>query len=198
MPSKDLGSSSVLKRAHWISAKIHFLSKLSVFALLVGTLQIFAISNSTTSNAAGVVGSAYLPAGSYLQAPSATTLGNGAFTIDVWFKTVDNPATSKFVLLGGTSSEGLAIYNGRYATNSATIITLDWQQKADIQFTVPTMSANTWYHLAASRSASLNWAVWLNGVRSTEGAQANSWSFLASTYAIGKWTSRAKTFCWGS
>lgn len=191
MPSKAQGGSLVLKRTNGNSAKNHFISKLSVFALLLGMLQIFAISNPTSSYAAGV-GSAYLPAGSYLRSTGPVTLGNGAFTIDVWFKTVSNPATSKFVILGGSGNRGISIYNGTYGGGvfSATKLTVDFETAGDVQFTVPTLTANTWYHLALSRNSSLNWAMWLNGTRTTDGVRAIGWDFISNTYAIGTWTTQ--------
>ena len=154
-------------------------------------LQIFAISNPTSSYAAGV-GSAYLPAGSYLRSTGPVTLGNGAFTIDVWFKTVSNPATSKFVILGGSGNRGISIYNGTYGGGvfSATKLTVDFETAGDVQFTVPTLTANTWYHLALSRNSSLNWAMWLNGTRTTDGVRAIGWDFISNTYAIGTWTTQ--------
>lgn len=191
MPSKAQGGSLVSNRTSRNSAKIHFLSKLSVFALLLGMVQIFAISNPTSSYAAGV-GSAYLPAGSYLRSTGPVTLGNGAFTIDVWFKTVSNPATSKFVILGGSGNRGISIYNGTYGGGvfSATKLTVDFETAGDVQFTVPTLTANTWYHLALSRNSSLNWAMWLNGTRTTDGVRVIGWDFLSNTYAIGTWTTQ--------
>ena len=192
MKNMATGSSNHLKGTLLNSLKNQFHSKISIFALLVGMLQILAISIPANSNAVETVGSAYLPAGSYLRSTNSVTLGNSAFTIDVWFKTVSDPATSKFVILGGSGNRGITIYNGTYGGGnfSATKLTVDFETAGDVQFTVPTLTANTWYHLALSRNASLNWAMWLNGTRTSDGVRAIGWDFIANTYAIGTWTTQ--------
>jgi hypothetical protein len=136
-------------------------------------------------------GSAFFPTSSYLGSGSALTLGTTC-TFECWFRTTSNPATSKFVLLGGSGNRGLNIYNGAYGQSnySATVISLDWETADNRLFTVPTMTANTWYHLAATFNAGTG-TLWLNGTRSSTGTFAAGWNFQSQTYRIGAWVSQS-------
>jgi hypothetical protein len=136
-------------------------------------------------------GSAFFPTSSYLGSGSALTLGTTC-TFECWFRTTSNPATSKFVLLGGSGNRGLNIYNGTYGQGnySATVIRLDWETAGDIGFTVPTMSANTWYHLAVTFNAGTA-TLWLNGTRSSTGTVVTGWTLQSQTYRIGAWVSQS-------
>jgi hypothetical protein len=136
-------------------------------------------------------GSAYFKPSSYLGSGSALTLGTTC-TFECWFRTTSNPATSKFVLLGGSGNRGLNIYNGAYGQSSysATVISLDWETADNRLFTVPTMAANTWYHLAATFNAGTA-TLWLNGTRSSTGTIATGWNFQSQTYRIGAWVSQS-------
>ena len=136
-------------------------------------------------------GSNYFPTSSYLGSGSALTLGTTC-TFECWFRTTSNPATSKFVLLGGSGNRGLTVYNGTYGQGnySATVIRLDWETAGDIGFTVPTMSANTWYHLAVTFNAGTA-TLWLNGTRSSTGTVATGWTLQSQNYSIGAWPSQS-------
>ena len=136
-------------------------------------------------------GSAFFQTSSYLGSGSALTLGTTC-TFECWFRTTSNPATSKFVLIGGSGNRGLNIYNGTYGQSnySATVISLDWETADNRLFTVPTMAANTWYHLAATFNAGTG-TLWLNGTRSSTGTFAAGWNFQSQTYRIGAWVSQS-------
>ena len=136
-------------------------------------------------------GSAYFSTSKYLSLGTALTLGTTC-TFECWFRTTSNPATSKFVLLGGSGNRGLNIYNGNYGQSnySATVINLDWETADNKPFTVPTMTANTWYHLAATFNAGTA-TLWLNGTRSSTGTIATGWNFQSQTYRIGAWVSQS-------
>jgi Concanavalin A-like lectin/glucanases superfamily len=136
-------------------------------------------------------GSAYFSNSSYLLTGTALTLGTTC-TFECWFRTTLNPATSKFVLLGGSGNRGLNVYNGAYGSGnySATTINVDWETAGNFLFTVPTMSANTWYHLAVAFNAGTA-TVWLNGTRSSTGTVATGFTFGSQTYRIGAWTTQS-------
>jgi Concanavalin A-like lectin/glucanases superfamily len=136
-------------------------------------------------------GSNYFPTNSYLTGGTAITLGQTC-TFECWFRTTSDPASSKFVLLGGNGNRGLTIYNGTYGQSnySATVIRLDFETAGDVGFTVPTMSANTWYHLAVTFNAGVA-TLWLNGTRSSTGTSNTGWTFLNQIHRIGAWTTQA-------
>jgi hypothetical protein len=136
-------------------------------------------------------GSAFFSTSKYLSLGTALTLGTTC-TFECWFRTTSNPATSKFVLLGGSGNRGLNIYNGAYGQSnySATVISVDWETADNKLFTVPTMTANTWYHLAVTFNAGTV-TLWLNGTRSSTGTIATGWNFQSQTYRIGAWVSQS-------
>jgi hypothetical protein len=136
-------------------------------------------------------GSAFFSTSQYLSLGTALTLGTTC-TFECWFRTTSNPATSKFVLLGGSGNRGLNIYNGAYGQSnySATVISVDWETADNKLFTVPTMTANTWYHLAVTFNAGTA-TLWLNGTRSSTGTVVTGWNFLSQTYRIGAWVSQS-------
>jgi hypothetical protein len=139
--------------------------------------------NSWVSN-----GSILFPTGtnSYVRASTPLTLGLGNLTVEGWVYMTSNPATNRFVLVGGGGNRGISIYNGLYGSANATTITIDYESAGDYQFTVPTMVANVWYHIAVSRDASNSMSLWLNGVRA--GNPANlSFNFISNNYSIGAW-----------
>jgi hypothetical protein len=136
-------------------------------------------------------GSAFFSTSKYLSLGTALTLGTTC-TFECWFRTTSNPATSKFVLLGGSGNRGLNIYNGAYGQSnySATVISVDWETADNKLFTVPTMTANTWYHLAVTFNAGTA-TLWLNGTRSSTGTVVTGWNFQSQTYRIGAWVSQS-------
>ena len=135
-------------------------------------------------------GSVLFPTSSYLAAGTQLTLGTTC-TFECWFKTTTSPASSKIVLLGSNGLRGLSIYNGAYGQNnySATIWNVDYEFINNRIFTVPTMSAGTWYHLAVTANASII-TLWLNGTRSSTGTETTNWNFLAQNYRIGGWSTQ--------
>ena len=137
-------------------------------------------------------GSAYFTSGAYLSTGASITLGITC-TAECWFRTTQNPASSKFVLIAGNGNRGMSIYNGLYGQSnySATTITVDLETAGDTQFTVPTMMGNTWYHVAVTQNSAGTMALWLNGTRSSSGAKSMNWSFIANNYRIGAWSSQS-------
>jgi hypothetical protein len=146
-----------------------------------------------TAANASVPGSIYFPAGSYLKSNSRITLGTGAMTFEAWFKLTLNPATNRIVLVGssgGDNFRGFSLYNGSYGTPSATVLQVDWEMAGNQPFDVPTMVADTWYHVAVSRNSSNQMSLWLNGVRSTTGKVLQAYDFQANYYYPGTWPGR--------
>lgn len=133
-------------------------------------------------------GSVLFPTSSYLRSGTAITLGTTC-TIECWFRTTSNPASSKIVLVASNGNRGISIYNGQYGQNSfsATKFTVDFEFAGNIEFTVPTMSANTWYYLAVTQTAAGVMTLWLNGTRSSTGTLTPNWNFLSTAYRIGAW-----------
>lgn len=146
----------------------------------------------TSIGGSAIGGSVLFPTSSYLASGTSLTLGVTC-TVECWFRTTLDPATSKIVLVAGNGNRGISIYNGLYGQNtySATFFTVDWETAGNITFTVPTMSANTWYHLAVTQNASGVMTLWLNGVRSSTGTQTPNWSFISNAYRVGGWSSQA-------
>jgi hypothetical protein len=140
---------------------------------------------------AAASGSALFPTSSYLAVGTAITLGKTC-TVEGWFRTTLNPASSKIVLVAGNGNRGISIYNGQYGQNSfsATKFTVDWEFAGNIEFTVPTMAANTWYHLAVTQTAAGVMTLWLNGTRSSTGTLTPNWTFQSQNYRIGGWQSQ--------
>ena len=149
--------------------------------------------NISQSVAPPASGSVFFPnATSYLKAASTITLGV-ACTFECWFYPVANPATNKIMLVGGGGNRGLSIYNGTYGQSnySATKWTVDWETAGNIEFTVPTMTAGAWYHLAMVQNSSGVTTIWLNGTRSSTGTITPNWNFQAQLYGVGRWTTQS-------
>ena len=60
----------------------------------------------------------------------------------------------------------------------------EFLKEADVNFTVATISAETWYHLFVTRTTGNSIRVWLNGTESSSGAQSGYGNFTIDT--IGK------------
>lgn len=137
-------------------------------------------------------GSAFFSTSKYLSCGTAITLGITC-TAECWFRTTQNPNSSKFVLIAGNGNRGMSIYNGLYGQGnySATTITVDYETAGDTQFTVPTMTGNTWYHVAVTQNSSGTMTLWLNGTRSSSGAKSINWNFNPQNYRIGAWSSQS-------
>jgi len=86
------------------------------------------------------------------------TIGAGSYTIECWFYA--NNFTAAYGLCGATAVGGISVY----VANSTTITTDKYGGGGSFSYTVPTMTANTWYHLALTRNGTSS-AVFLNGKR---------------------------------
>ena len=160
MPSKSVGGSLVFKQTHGNSAKNHFFSKLSVFALLLGMVQIFAISNPTSSNAVPTQGSIRTNSNAGVQFATQNTALTPSFTIEAWWKWADGVSPSLGqLLLGGSGTPGI------YIRSSNQLQLTRWGGGYDSPYCTLQNSfvAGTWYHLAIGRSSGGLVTVWVNG-----------------------------------
>jgi hypothetical protein len=106
---------------------------------------------------------------------SGSTVGTSQFTFECWFY-----YTGTFASVAAFCGPGSAVTNSLnlYIANSTTF-TFDQYGIAGTNFTVPTMTANQWYHVAFVRGASNACTVFLNGVRSSTGTVAVSTNFVS-------------------
>jgi len=130
-----------------------------------------------------VGGSGYFDGtGDYLTTPSSTNLalGTGAFTVEAWFY---SPANTDGVLSSidsGSGSYGLGIY---FASTTSLKIAIQSNSVEVVGYSA-TITKNTWYHVAASRDASNNYSVYINGARI--GTTTNSTNISLQTWGIGR------------
>ena len=109
---------------------------------------------------------------------SGTTFGSGAWTAELWFYFTGTSFTGPIQFFEGTTNSLVL------AIMSSTTIRVDQVNVSNDLYTVPTMSANTWYHVAATKDASGNQTLFLNGVRSSTGVTTTSRNFSAATTRI--------------
>jgi hypothetical protein len=121
---------------------------------------------------------------------TGSSIATSQFSFECWFYCTGNIASDK-TLLGIANTSGLNV-----RIPSATTISLDNYGVAAYTFTVPTMSANTWYHVAAVRGASNVCTIFLNGVRSSTGTQTLADNFGSSS-SIGYLNSASNLFFTG-
>jgi hypothetical protein len=152
-------------------------SSSNAFALtMTGTVLVQAFSPFSPSIAYGtttVGGSAYFDGtGDYLTWPGASV--TTAFTFECWFYyTGTFASTAAFVGPGVAVNSSLNLY-----INNSTQLMIDQYGVNATSFTVPTMLANTWYHVAFVRNSSNSATVFLNGTRSSTGAVTISTNFV--------------------
>ncbi|MFZ4715216.1 MAG: LamG domain-containing protein [Bacteriovoracaceae bacterium] len=153
-------------------------------------------NHGTATNGANVIiNGKFINAGSfdgsddYISLPSIDFPASGA-TFSVWFN-------SNIALGGDRMIAGKNADNDTYiGFLNATTIEVQTDTGGTVKnFTVPTMTSNTWYHLVVTRSSN-NTRVFLNGTESSSGAQSQSdvltinqfarYANLASYYFSGK------------
>ena len=113
---------------------------------------------------------------------SGITVGTSAYTAELWFYLNDGTFPTQRGLFGPSTRVSNA-FNLRL--NTATTINIDQYVSTASTFTVPTMLANTWYHLVAVRNASNVTTIFLNGVRSTTGTITMSNNYNGAFNALG-------------
>jgi hypothetical protein len=111
---------------------------------------------------------------------SGTTIGTGAMTFECWFY-----YTGSFSEIASFIGPGSAITGGLNCNlNNSTTFSFDRYGVSADNFTVPTITANTWNHVAFVRNSSNVATVFLNGVRSSTGTVSDTYSYTTSA-AIG-------------
>ena len=110
------------------------------------------------------------------------TLGAGSYTVEGWFQLPD--FANQYALFGANASAGDGSGMMNLIVSSSTVIFSDKNGGGgSVSYTVPTMSANTWYHFALTRNGSTE-ALFINGVRAGS-TQTNSLNYTAATKRIG-------------
>jgi hypothetical protein len=111
---------------------------------------------------------------------SGTTVGTGAMTFECWFY-----YTGSFSGISSFIGPGSAIAGGLNCNlNNSTTFSFDRYGVAADNYTVSTISANTWNHVAFVRNSSNVATVFFNGVRSSTGTVSDTYSYTTSA-AIG-------------
>jgi hypothetical protein len=112
------------------------------------------------------------------------TIGAGSYTIECWFRAPD--FNNAYGLCGAIAVGGISVY----VANSTTITTDKYGGGGAFSYTVPTMTANTWYHFALTRNSTTS-AVFLNGVRAGA-TQTDALNYNGTTPQIGSYYG----LCW--
>jgi hypothetical protein len=110
------------------------------------------------------------------------TLGGGSYTVEGWFQLPD--FTNQYALFGANASAGDGSGMMNLIVSSSTLIFSDKNGGGgSVSYTVPTMSANTWYHYALTRNGTTE-ALFINGVRCGTSV-TNAINYTAATKRIG-------------
>jgi len=110
------------------------------------------------------------------------TLGAGSYTVEGWFQLPD--FANQYALFGANASAGDGTGMMNLIVSSSTNIFSDKNGGGgSFSYTVPTMSANTWYHFALTRNGTTE-ALFINGVR-CGATQTNALNYTAATTRIG-------------
>jgi hypothetical protein len=140
----------------------------------------------TVSSGSSLAGSLSFPGGvagtRMLDLTTGFTLGAGSYTVEGWFQLPD--FANQYALFGANASAGDGAGMMNLIVSSSTSIFSDKNGGGgSFTYTVPTMTANTWYHFALVRSGTTE-ALFLNGTRAGA-AQTNALSYTAATKRIG-------------
>ena len=114
---------------------------------------------------------------------TGTAAGSGAFSYEFWIYSTNGFGSSRCPL-GVIATSG---YNSALDVRmSGTTINMSQYNVANNNFTVPSLVANTWYHVVLCRNGSNQATVFLNGVRSSTGVATISTNFSGLTSGIGR------------
>jgi hypothetical protein len=108
------------------------------------------------------------------------TINQSAFTAEGFFYMTGG--TSGFIF-GGSTNYGFSLkINSLSGTNNISVTPYN---QASNNYTVPTISLNTWYHIAVTKNSSGVETVFFNGTRSSTGTYANNLNYQGLTTLIG-------------
>ena len=163
-------------------------------ANLIETGKIFTVAGNTSYNANSLLANSGIAVGKinylcnsiffngssdYLTLNPGVTIGTNAYTVEFWMYLTNNNITSAQGIIGTNTTNA---FNLRL--NSNTQFQIDDSFVGGQTFTVPTIQANTWYHIAAVRDVSSRETLFVNGVRSSTGYVTDSNNFSGPTNEI--------------
>lgn len=114
---------------------------------------------------------------------NGATAGAVSFTVECFIYISD--FSSRNVVLGATYAGPAVNTQLVISVTSSTTITVERMNGTSNAFTVPTMSTNTWYHLAYVRGTGDTATVFLAGTRSSTGTVTDSTSYSYPSGLIG-------------
>lgn len=133
-----------------------------------------------------VAGSLSFPGGvagtRMLDLDTGFTLNDSSYTIEGWIRLPD--FTNAYSILGAITGDTSVGPINLFVSNSTTFTTDSNGGLGQKSYTVPAMSANTWYHFALVRSGTTE-TLFLNGTRSSTGTLTNSINYTGATKRIG-------------
>jgi len=110
------------------------------------------------------------------------TLNDSSYTIEGWIRLPD--FTNAYSILGAITGDTTVGPINLFVSNSTTFTSDGNGGLGQKAYTVPAMSANTWYHFALVRSGTTE-TLFLNGTRSSTGTLTNSINYIGATKRIG-------------
>jgi hypothetical protein len=140
-----------------------------------------------------VPSSAQFSGSNWLSFTPGVTIGSGAYTVEGWvyFNSANLPGVMLSTLTAGNGGFTLLIF-------SATQIRIDRNGVTSDTYDIPAMANNTWHHIAATRDASGNQTIFVDGVRSTTGVITNNSNFSGVSAGIGKFNTGGQWWLTGN
>lgn len=141
-------------------------------------------SISSTQSKFGGTSMSFNGTSDYLQfKPGFVVPQNNPYTFECWFYLNNTTFAAYYTLLG--QSIGGTGGNLNIRLNNTTTVQVDQLGLSGQTFTIPTLSAGQWYHIAVTRNASNGTDVWLNGIKSSTGTVTLDKNYGAITDVIG-------------
>jgi len=120
---------------------------------------------------------------------AGTTVGTQIYTFECWFYDVGAVTTGGTAFFGGSALNNFNVRLGSVVGDRYTVIRIDQYNTSGQNFTVNTWSINRWNHLVIVRNTAAtgtnNTTVWLNGVRSSDGAITLNTNYSGASTVIG-------------
>jgi hypothetical protein len=109
------------------------------------------------------------------------TVQQSAYTVETFFyMTANHPC----VIIGGSNNWAWSLQIN--SLSGANNISINAYNEQSNNYTVDTISLNTWHHIAVSRNSSGVETVFLDGVRASSGVTYNNINFVGLTHIIGQ------------